>query len=120
MSNKSTTLKKASTPYDELPLEFRNNWLENWKFEIYYYMNIKSKYYKVDRSVYIYDMEMQNSKDTRYIKLKYNTLLTIYELDIISGETSFSYRYVSYAEMKEGLQRVIDNKHIGMLNISTS
>ena len=63
--------------YDQLPNDFRDNWVRNKIFEVFYLFNIVEKIYKKGNNIIIYKYHSHENKIIHI--LKYNISLNMYE-----------------------------------------
>jgi hypothetical protein len=76
--------------YKDLPEDFRNNYLKNLLFEFYFYSKITKQFNKEDYYINIYKYQTRDGKHTIDHTLKYNTMISSYEINTT--------RYLNYEQ----------------------
>jgi hypothetical protein len=67
--------------YYELPDDFRNHWLQNMIYELFHYGKLTKVFEKRGYYIHIYEYITQRGKYTKLYTLKYNTMISSYEIN---------------------------------------
>ena len=67
--------------YHILPQDFRNYYLQNWIYEIFFFGKLTKRFDKEGYYINIYDYRTNNGKKALIHKLRYNTMISSYEIN---------------------------------------
>lgn len=67
--------------YNELPQDFHSYWLKNVVYELFHYIKLTKMFDKEGYYIRIYEYKTQRGKHTHIHTLKYNTMISSYEIN---------------------------------------
>lgn len=67
--------------YYELPNDFHSYWLQNMIYELFHYNKLTKLFEKKGYYIHIYEYKTHQGKYTKLHTLKYNTMISSYEIN---------------------------------------